>query len=99
MKKRIISIASLIFVFIMLFSVPASAKSYQTYTYALDGFALYSPDAYVPEGNTSRSFGFLRAFLSDVLSSSPIYAESIEVFPSGTYASGEYKAKPLSEYV
>ena len=59
MKKRIISIASLIFVFIMLFSVPASAKSYQTYTYALDGFALYSPDAYVPEGNTSIDSAYM----------------------------------------
>ena len=59
MKKRIISIVALVFVFIMLLSVPVSAKSYQTYTYSLNGFALYSPDAYVPEGNTSIDSAYM----------------------------------------
>ena len=47
--KKISAIIALVFVFVLLFSVPASAKAYQTYTYSLEGFALYSPDAYVPE--------------------------------------------------
>ncbi len=45
---------ALIFVLIILFSVPVSAKSYQTYTYSLSGYALYSPDAYVPENNGTK---------------------------------------------
>ena len=59
MRKRIISIVALVFVFVMLFSVPVAAKSYQTYTYSLNGFALYSPDAYVPEGNTSIDSAYM----------------------------------------
>ena len=59
MRKRIISIVALVFVFVMLLSVPVSAKSYQTYTYSLNGFALYSPDAYVPEGNTSIDSAYM----------------------------------------
>ena len=47
MKKRIISLVSVIFVALMLLTLPAgAAKSYQTYTYSIDGKALYSPDAY-----------------------------------------------------
>ncbi len=47
--KKITSIIAIVFVLCFLFAIPASAKSYQTYTYALDGYALHSPDAYVPE--------------------------------------------------
>lgn len=37
------------FVLIMIFALPASASApYQTYTYSIDGKALYSPDAYTP---------------------------------------------------
>ena len=47
--KKLTSILVLVLVLIMVFSVPVSAyKSYQTYTYSIDGFALHSPDAYVP---------------------------------------------------
>ena len=49
MMKKIASILSIVFVMCFLFMIPAGAKSYQTYTYSLDGFALYSPDAYVPQ--------------------------------------------------
>lgn len=35
---------------IMIFALPAgAAKTYQTYTYSIDGYALHSPDAYTPE--------------------------------------------------
>jgi len=49
MMKKITSIMAIVFVMCFLFMIPAGAKSYQTYTYSLDGFALYSPDAYVPQ--------------------------------------------------
>ncbi len=49
--KKICSILALVFVLVILFSVPVSAKPYQTYTYSLSGYALYSPDAYVPQDN------------------------------------------------
>ncbi len=39
----------LLFVFLMVASIPVgAARSYQTYTYSIDGKALYSPDAYTP---------------------------------------------------
>ena len=49
MMKKISAIICIVFVLCTLFMVPASAKAYQTYTYSLDGFALNSPDAYVPQ--------------------------------------------------
>ena len=47
--KKIISIIAVVLLLATVFAVPAAAKSYQTYTYSKDGFALNSPDAYVPE--------------------------------------------------
>ena len=46
--KKLISIISLLFVLVMVVSVipVGAAKAYQTYTYSIDGKALYSPDAY-----------------------------------------------------
>ena len=45
--KKFISILSLLFVFLMVVSIPVgAARAYQTYTYSIDGEALYSPDAY-----------------------------------------------------
>ena len=49
MVKRISAVLAVIFIIIILCSLPVGAKSYQTYTYALGGFPLNSPDAYVPE--------------------------------------------------
>ncbi len=47
MKKRIISALAVIALALMLLSTVVSAsRSYQTYTYSLEGEALYSPDAY-----------------------------------------------------
>ena len=40
---------SLLFVLLMVVSIPVgAARAYQTYTYSIDGKALYSPDAYTP---------------------------------------------------
>ena len=50
MKKIIITVAAVLLL-ITLAVIPVSAKAYQTYTYAYDGFALYSPDAYLPITN------------------------------------------------
>ncbi len=48
--KKFISILCLLFVFVMVASVPVgAAKAYQTYTYSIDGKALYSPDAYTAQ--------------------------------------------------
>ena len=39
----------MVFCIIMVFTLIANAAApYQTYTYSIDGTALYSPDAYVP---------------------------------------------------
>lgn len=47
--KKIISLISLCFAFIMVLSIPAAAySSYQTYTYDIDGNPLSSPDAFTP---------------------------------------------------
>ena len=48
--KKFTSILCLLFVFVMLLSIPiAAARTYQTYTYSIDGKALYSPDAYTAQ--------------------------------------------------
>lgn len=45
--KKLISALSLLFVFLMVVSIPVgAANAYQTYTYSINGEALYSPDAY-----------------------------------------------------
>ena len=47
--KKFISLLSLVFVFLMVVSIPVGAsRAYQTYTYSIDGKPLYSPDAYTP---------------------------------------------------
>lgn len=47
--KKLISAICLVFVLVLIASVPVSAsRSYQTYTYSIKGTALYSPDAYTP---------------------------------------------------
>lgn len=45
--KKITSVLCLLFVLLMVVSIPVgAANAYQTYTYSIDGEALYSPDAY-----------------------------------------------------
>ena len=54
--KKFTSILCLLFVFVMILSVPVSAaQSYQTYTYSIDGKVLYSPDAYTPQKNVNAT--------------------------------------------
>ena len=50
--KKLISIFCLLFVMVTVLALPAgAARTYQTYTYSIDGFALQSPDAYTPIKN------------------------------------------------
>ena len=52
--KKFISVVCLLFVFLMVVSIPVgAARSYQTYTYSIDGFALASPHAYSPKPDGS----------------------------------------------
>ena len=54
--KKFTSILCLLFVFVMILSIPVSAaQSYQTYTYSIDGKVLYSPDAYTPQKNVNSA--------------------------------------------
>ncbi len=47
--KKLISVIAFVFAMVLLLAAPVGAvKSYQTYTYSIDGYALYSPDAYTP---------------------------------------------------
>ena len=47
--KRFVKIICFVFAILMVAATPLSAaKPYQTYTYSIDGTALYSPDAYTP---------------------------------------------------
>ena len=55
--KKFLSILCLIFALVMLMAPAVSAAApYQTYTYSINGFALYSPDAYVPIMNIDRNY-------------------------------------------
>ena len=64
--KKISAIIALVFVLIFLFTIPAGAKSYQTYTYSLSGYALYSPDAYVAERMVDSTFIGLNGTTSEL---------------------------------
>lgn len=64
--KKVTSIVCLVFVAIMLFSLPVSAfKPYQTYTYSYQGFALSSPDAYTPLMTVDSSYMGLKTAISE----------------------------------
>ncbi|MCD7788550.1 MAG: YIP1 family protein [Firmicutes bacterium] len=68
-KRRFLSRAILAVTFVMLlsvFTIGASASSYATYTYSYEGFALQSPDAYVPERSVDSAYIGLETELSDV---------------------------------
>lgn len=52
--KKLISVFATILLLATLLALPAgAAKTYQTYTYSIDGYALYSPDAYTPIKNVN----------------------------------------------
>ena len=55
--KKIAAIISVLFVAVMILALPVSAATpYQTYTYSINGTALYSPDAYVPSKNIDATY-------------------------------------------
>ena len=46
-NKKIMTVLCVVLALVTLLAIPVSASSaYQTYTYSIDGKALYSPDAY-----------------------------------------------------
>ncbi len=49
--KKIISIIAVVLLLATVMAIPVSAKAYQTYTYSYDGYALHSPDVYLPITN------------------------------------------------
>ncbi|MEE0969220.1 MAG: YIP1 family protein [Clostridia bacterium] len=71
--KKFLSILCLIFALVMVMAPAVSAAApYQTYTYSINGFALYSPDAYVPIMNIDsdymglgRSLGSIKDMVTD----------------------------------
>ena len=55
--KKVTSLICLVFVAIMVLSLPASAATpYYTYTYSISGTALRSPDAYVPDREVDSAY-------------------------------------------
>lgn len=55
--KKITSVICAIFAFIMIMALPAGASApYQTYTYSINGTALYSPDAYTPAKSVDSAY-------------------------------------------
>ena len=54
--KKFIKTLCVVFVLLTVFATVASAAPYQTYTYSISGFALYSPDAYVPIQNIDYKY-------------------------------------------
>lgn len=50
--KKFITLMSVLFALLMVLAIPVGAsRAYQTYTYSIDGKALYSPDAYTAVKN------------------------------------------------
>ena len=55
--KRITAVICVIFAILMVIALPAGASSpYQTYTYSINGKALYSPDAYTPAKSIDSAY-------------------------------------------
>ncbi len=55
--KKITAVICVIFAFIMIMALPVSAGApYQTYTYSINGTALYSPDAYIPAKSIDSAY-------------------------------------------
>ena len=64
--KKFIKIICLAFAVLLIAAVPLSAsKSYQTYTYSIDGTALYSPDAYTPILTVDSKYMGLQTAITD----------------------------------
>ena len=57
MSKKLFAAAAVVLLVLTLLAVPAAAgKSYQTYTYSIEGRALYSPDAYTAVRSIDSEF-------------------------------------------
>ncbi len=55
--KKITAVICVIFAFIMVMALPVGASApYQTYTYSINGTALYSPDAYIPAKSIDSAY-------------------------------------------
>ena len=55
--KKITAIICVIFAFVMVLALPVGASApYQTYTYSINGTALYSPDAYTPAKSVDSAY-------------------------------------------
>ena len=64
--KKITSIICLIFLLATMLALPISAAApYQTYTYSIEGKALYSPEAYVPASSINSDYMGLGTPLKD----------------------------------
>ena len=64
--KKITSIICLIFLLATMLALPISAAApYQTYTYSIEGKALYSPEAYVPASSIDSNYMGLGTPLKD----------------------------------
>ncbi len=64
MKRNVISLLVIVLTMIML-ATSVSAAAYATYTYSYDGFALLSPDAYVPDRLVDSNYMGLDLALDD----------------------------------
>lgn len=64
MKRKVISLLVIALTMIML-ATTVNAAAYATYTYSYDGFALLSPDAYVPDRLVDSDYMGLRVPLDD----------------------------------
>ncbi len=74
--KKITAVICVIFAFIMVMALPAGAAApYQTYTYSIDGKALYSPDAYIPAKTIDAAY----MGLSDESTIAKFYPELVGV--------------------
>ena len=64
--KRITAIICVIFAFVMVMALPVGASApYQTYTYSINGLALYSPDAYTPAKSVDSAYMGLDVAISN----------------------------------
>ena len=66
MKRKLISVLALMFALLMVLPMTAGAfNSYQTYTNAISGDPLYSPDAYIPINTYNSSYMGVPGGISD----------------------------------
>ncbi len=86
--KKLTSILCIVFAVVMVLSIPVAASTpYQTYTYSINGTALYSPDAYIPNKTIdAASMGLtdeatLRTYHADLKALYDVVLEKAAAFP------------------